>query len=57
MRCSALLPALDDARPYLDESAVDFFGEQLDRSKADDGNLGPAKARLLMLGILRAEQT
>ncbi len=46
--------ALDDARRYLDGSVVDYFRQQLDRSKADDGNLGPTKALPLVLGILGA---
>lgn len=45
---------LDDARRYLDGSVVDYFRQQLDRSKADDGNLGPARALPLVLGILGA---
>ena len=46
--------ALDDARRYLDGSVVGYFREQLDRSKADDGNLGPARALPLVLGVLGA---
>jgi hypothetical protein len=46
--------ALDDARRYLDGSVVGYFRQQLDRSKADDGNFGPAKALPLVLGILGA---
>jgi transcriptional regulator with XRE-family HTH domain len=46
--------ALDDARRYLDGSVVEYFRRQLDRSKADDGNLGPTKALPLVLGILGA---
>jgi hypothetical protein len=46
--------ALDDARRYLDGSVIDYFRQQFDRSKADDGNLGPAKALPLVLGILGA---
>jgi transcriptional regulator with XRE-family HTH domain len=46
--------ALDDARSYLDGSVVGYFREQLDRSKADDGNLGPAHALPLVLGVLGA---
>jgi transcriptional regulator with XRE-family HTH domain len=46
--------ALDDARRYLDGSVVGYFRQQLDRSKADDGNLGPARALPLVLGILGA---
>jgi transcriptional regulator with XRE-family HTH domain len=46
--------ALDDARRYLDGSVVGYFRSQLDRSKADDGNLGPTKALPLVLGILGA---
>ena len=46
--------ALDDARRYLDGSVVGYFRQQLTRSKADDGNLGPARALPLMLGILGA---
>ena len=49
-----LAAALDNARRYLDGSVVDFFREQLDRSKADDGNRGPHKALPLVLGILGA---
>jgi hypothetical protein len=49
-----LAAALDDARRYLDGSAVRLFREQLDRSKADDGQHGPAKALPLVLGILGA---
>jgi len=44
--------ALDDARRYLDGSVVGYFRQQLTRSKADDGNLGPARALPLVLGIL-----
>src|SRR5450755_166248 len=36
--------ALNDARRYLDGSVVGYFGQQLGCCKADDGNLGPAKA-------------
>src|SRR5262249_4228563 len=46
--------ALDDARRYLDGSVVGYFCQQLNRSKADDGNLGPARALPLVLGILGA---
>ena len=46
--------ALDDARRYLDGSVVDYFRQQLHRSKADDGNLGAARALPLVLGILGA---
>jgi transcriptional regulator with XRE-family HTH domain len=46
--------ALDDARGYLDGSVVGYFRSQLDRSKADDGSLGPSKALPLVLGILGA---
>ena len=46
--------ALDDARRYLDGSVVGYFRQQLTRSKADDGNLGPARALPLVLGILGA---
>ena len=46
--------ALNDARRYLDGSVVGYFGQQLGRCKADDGNLGPAKALPLVLGILGA---
>lgn len=49
-----LAAALDDAHRYLDGSVVEFFREQLDLSKADDGNRGPAKALPLVLGILGA---
>lgn len=45
---------LDDARRYLDGSVVSYLRQQLDRSKADDGNLGPARALPLVLGILGA---
>lgn len=46
--------ALDDARRYLDKSVVGYFRQQLNRSKSDDGNLGPARAMPLVLGILGA---
>ena len=46
--------ALDDARRYLDGSVVGYFRQQLTRSKSDDGNLGPARALPLVLGILGA---
>jgi len=46
--------ALNDARRYLDGSVVGYFGQQLGRCKTDDGNLGPAKALPLVLGILGA---
>lgn len=46
--------ALDDARRYLDGSVVGYFREQLDRSKADDGDLGAARALPLVLGLLGA---
>lgn len=49
-----LAAALDNARRYLDESAVNLFRKQLDRSKADDGNRGPTKALPTVLGILGA---
>ena len=49
-----LAAALEDARRYLDGSAVKLFREQLDRSKTDDGQHGPAKALPLVLGILGA---
>ncbi len=48
--------ALDDARRYLDGSVVGYFRQQLTRSKADDGNLGPARALPLVLGILGGAQ-
>jgi hypothetical protein len=46
--------ALDDARRYLDGSVVGYFRQQLDRGKANDGNLGPMNALPLVLGILGA---
>ncbi len=46
--------ALDDARRYLDGSVVGYFRQQLNRSKADDGNLGPSRALPLVLGVLGA---
>lgn len=46
--------ALDDARRYLDGSVIGYFRNQLDRSKAEDGNLGPTRALPLVLGILGA---
>ena len=46
--------ALDDARRYLDGSVIGYFRNQLDRSKAEDGNLGPARALPFVLGILGA---
>ena len=46
--------ALDDARRYLDGSVVGYFGSQLDRCKADDGSLGPARALPRVLGVLGA---
>jgi len=49
-----LAAALEDARRYLDGSAVDLFRRLLDRSKADDGDRGAAKALPLVLGILGA---
>ncbi len=49
-----LAAALNDARRYLDGSVVNLFRQQLDRSKADDGNRGPAKALPIVLGILGA---
>lgn len=49
-----LAAALDDARRYLDGSVVELFRQQLDRSKADDGTHGPAKALPLTLGLLGA---
>jgi transcriptional regulator with XRE-family HTH domain len=48
--------ALDDAHRYLDGSVVDYLAQQLDRCKADDGNLGPAKALPMVLGVLGAVQ-
>jgi hypothetical protein len=48
--------ALDDAHRYLDGSVVNYFAQQLDKCKADDGNLGPAKALPMVLGILGAIQ-
>lgn len=49
-----LAAALDDARRYLDGSVVGIFREQLERSKAEDGRHGPARALPLVLGILGA---
>jgi transcriptional regulator with XRE-family HTH domain len=46
--------ALDDARKYMDDSVLDYFGEQLHRSKSDDGNLGAGRALPFVLGILGA---
>ena len=46
--------ALDDAGRYLDGSVVNYFRQQLDHSKADDGNLGPTRPLPLVLGILGA---
>jgi transcriptional regulator with XRE-family HTH domain len=69
LSCSAVMPALpmedleelehvaaalDDARRYLDGSVIDFFREQLHRSKADDGRLGATQALPRVLGILGA---
>jgi transcriptional regulator with XRE-family HTH domain len=48
--------ALNDARRYLDGSVVDYFGGQLIRCKAADGDLGPVKALPFVLGILGAIQ-
>jgi hypothetical protein len=48
--------ALDDAHRYLDGSVVNYFAQQLDKCKVDDGNLGPAKALPMVLGILGAIQ-
>lgn len=48
--------ALTDAPRYLDGSVVDYFHRQLAQCKADDGNLGPAKALPVVLGILGAIQ-
>jgi hypothetical protein len=48
--------ALHDAHRYLDGSVVGYFRRQLDHCKADDGNLGPAKALPLVLGVLGAIQ-
>lgn len=48
--------ALDDAHRYLDGSVVAYFHQQLDRCKADDGNLGPARALPMVLGVLGAVQ-
>lgn len=49
-----LAAALEDARKYLDGSVVGLFREQLERSKAEDGRHGPARALPLVLGILGA---
>ncbi|MBF6456932.1 helix-turn-helix transcriptional regulator [Nocardia cyriacigeorgica] len=46
--------ALDNAHRYFDGQVVDFFRQQLERCKADDGELGPASALPLVLGILGA---
>jgi transcriptional regulator with XRE-family HTH domain len=48
--------ALDDAHRYLDGSVVAYFHQQLDRCKEDDGNLGPARALPMVLGVLGAVQ-
>jgi hypothetical protein len=48
--------ALSDARRYLDGSIVGYFNRELGRCKTDDGNLGPAKALPLVMGILGAIQ-
>jgi hypothetical protein len=48
--------ALGDARRYFDGPVVEFFSRQLGRCKADDGDLGPAKALPLVIGILGAIQ-
>jgi transcriptional regulator with XRE-family HTH domain len=48
--------ALNDARRYFDGSVVGYFTGQLGRCKAADGDLGPAKALPLVLGILGAVQ-
>jgi hypothetical protein len=49
-----LAAALNDARRYLDGSAIELFRKQLDRSKADDGHRGSGKALPIVLGILGA---
>jgi transcriptional regulator with XRE-family HTH domain len=41
--------ALLDARRYLNGSVVDYFAQQLDRYKINDGQLGPAKVLPLVL--------
>jgi transcriptional regulator with XRE-family HTH domain len=48
--------ALNGARRYFDGSVVDYFTSQLGHCKAADGDLGPAKALPLVLGILGAIQ-
>ncbi|TCJ40108.1 XRE family transcriptional regulator [Parafrankia sp. BMG5.11] len=48
--------ALDDARRYLDGSVVGFFGQQFERCKADDGQLGPLRVLPMVLGVLDAIQ-
>jgi tetratricopeptide (TPR) repeat protein len=49
-----LATAIDDARRQPDGSLVDFFRERLERSKADDGDLGPTRTLPLVLGTLGA---
>lgn len=48
--------ALNDAHRFLDDTVVGYFGGQLNRAKAADGNLGPVKALPFVLGILGAIQ-
>ena len=46
--------ALEDARRYFDGTVVEFFREQLNRCKRDDGTHGPAEALPLTLAVLGA---
>jgi transcriptional regulator with XRE-family HTH domain len=47
-----LSAAFDDARRYLDRSVIGILRGYLERSKADDGHHGPAKALPMVLGVL-----
>lgn len=46
--------ALEDARRYLGKPVVDYFRQQLDTAKRDDGAQGPRKTLPVVLGLLGA---
>ncbi|MCP3797977.1 helix-turn-helix domain-containing protein [Allokutzneria sp. A3M-2-11 16] len=45
--------ALEDARRYLDGSVVEYFSNQLDQCKANDGSVGASRTLPAVLTILR----
>jgi transcriptional regulator with XRE-family HTH domain len=49
-----MVAALTDARRYLDDTVVEYFGRQLDACEVNDGNGGSSSALPAVLGVLGA---